>query len=245
MSRVAMSYEVITRSLAPRDVARARFRSAARRRGGRGPAARVRNVRPRGPTGGSRSSGRRRASGRRRSSRTAPLRGEHRDRLHRLPEAHVVGQDRADAEVAQQAQPAVPALLEREERLGHRRRRAERLEAPVASPPASSSPERVVQRDLAELEPGVLQLDARDGADEVDDRSPRGAGRGSGARARPRTGAARASARAPGSAAPSQRRAPRAPASVSVVSPIASCQSKRASASVVSRPLERRRRSWR
>ena len=99
-----------------------------------------------------------------------PLGGQHRDRLHGLAEPHVVGEDGADPEVAEEPQPAVAALLEREERLRHRGGRAERL---VASLVASGEQraEGVVERDLAELEPRILELDARDGADEVDDRA--------------------------------------------------------------------------
>ena len=51
---------------------------------------------------------------------------EHRDRLHRLAQTHVVGEDRADAEIAEQPQPAVAALLEREQVELHRRRGRER-----------------------------------------------------------------------------------------------------------------------
>src|SRR4029450_1226768 len=43
------------------------------------------------------------------------LRDERRDRLHRLAEAHVVGEDPAGPEVAGQPEPAVPGLLERQE----------------------------------------------------------------------------------------------------------------------------------
>ena len=103
-------------------------------------------------------------------SELLPLGCEHRDRLNGLPEAHVVGEDRADAEVAEHPQPAVPALLEREERLGHRGGGPERLEAP-RFPAGEEIAQRVVERDLAQLQPGVLQLDARDGAHEVDDRA--------------------------------------------------------------------------
>ncbi len=62
-----------------------------------------------------------------------PLGGQHRDRLHGLAEPHVVGEDGADPEVAEQPQPAVAALLEREERLRHRRRGAEGLVAPLVA----------------------------------------------------------------------------------------------------------------
>jgi hypothetical protein len=59
------------------------------------------------------------------------LRLEHRDRLHRLPEPHIVGENRADPEIAEHAQPAVPLLLEREQVVPHPRRRAARAEARV------------------------------------------------------------------------------------------------------------------
>ena len=58
---------------------------------------------------------------------------QHRDRLDGLAEPHVVGEDRADPEVAEEPQPAVAALLEREQRLGHRRGRAERLVVPLVA----------------------------------------------------------------------------------------------------------------
>ena len=94
-------------------------------------------------------------------------------------------------------------------------------------------PEAVVERDLAELEPGVLELDARDGPDEVDDGSLAAAieeeQRPLDLGAAQRVPAARGS----GSAAPWRRRARSSSSSVSVVSPIASFQSNRASASVV------------
>ena len=96
-----------------------------------------------------------------------PLRGQHRDRLDRLAEAHVVGEDRADPEVAEEPQPAVAALLEREQWLGHRRRRRKRLVVPLVAA-VEQRAERVVEDDVAELEPGVLELDARDRPDEVD-----------------------------------------------------------------------------
>ena len=101
-------------------------------------------------------------------SELLPLRGQHRDRLDGLPEPHVVGEDRADPEVAEEPQPAVPALLEREERLGHRRRRAERLVVPLVAT-VEQCGEGIVELDVAELETRVLELDARDGSHEVDD----------------------------------------------------------------------------
>ncbi len=98
------------------------------------------------------------------------LGGEHRDRLNGLAEAHVVGEDRTDPEVAEEPQPAVPACLEREEGKRHRRRRGQRLEAPFVSAREERA-EAVVERDLAQLEPRVLDLDSRDRADEIDDGS--------------------------------------------------------------------------
>ena len=100
-------------------------------------------------------------------ARVLPLRRQHRDRLHRLAEAHVVGEDRADAEVAEQPQPAVAALLEREERMRHRCRRGQRPEAALAG--VEECGERLVERHLAELDPGFVRLEPRDGAHEVDD----------------------------------------------------------------------------
>ena len=101
------------------------------------------------------------------------LRDEHRDRLHRLAEAHVVGQDRADPEVAEEPQPAVAALLEGEEVELHRGRRRQRAEAPLAV--AEQLRERRVERHLAELEPRLVGLEAGDGADELDDPGARAA----------------------------------------------------------------------
>ena len=99
---------------------------------------------------------------------------DHRDRLHRLAEAHVVGEDRADPEVAEHPQPAVAALLERKELELHRGGRRTRAEA-RCSPPSSSVGERRVERDLAELEPRLVGLEPRDGADEIDDPGARAA----------------------------------------------------------------------
>ena len=100
-------------------------------------------------------------------ARVLPLRRQHRDRLHRLAEAHVVGEDRADAEVAEQPQPAVAALLEREERMRHRGRRGQRPEAALAG--LEECGERFVERDLAELDPGLVGLEPGDRAHEIDD----------------------------------------------------------------------------
>ena len=98
---------------------------------------------------------------------------EHRDRLHRLAEPHVVGQDRADPEVAEQPQPAVAALLEGEEVELHRGGRRQRAEAPLAVP--EQLRERPIERHLAELEPRLVGLEAGDGADELDDPGARAA----------------------------------------------------------------------
>ena len=169
MSRVAMSYEVITTSLE---------RATSHELGAGEPLAAVVEVdaqrrrepldlpRPL-PGDAHRADDERGAE--RLDAELLPLRGEHRDRLDRLAEPHVVGEDRADPEVAEQPQPAVAALLEREERLGHRSRRAERLVVPFVAA-VEQRGERVVEDDVAELEPRVLELDARDGAHEVDDR---------------------------------------------------------------------------
>ena len=96
-----------------------------------------------------------------------PLGREHRDRLHGLAEAHVVGEDRTDAEIAEHPQPAVAALLEREELMRHRRRRRECLEPPLVVPEERG--ERLVERDLAELEAGLVGVETRHRADELDD----------------------------------------------------------------------------
>ena len=96
-----------------------------------------------------------------------PLGDEHRDRLHRLAEAHVVGEDRADAEVAEHPQPTVAAFLERKERERHRGRSREGLEVPVAA--LQQLGERRVERDLAQHEPSLVGVEARDGADELHD----------------------------------------------------------------------------
>ena len=70
-----------------------------------------------------------------------PLRDERGDRLHGLAEPHVVGEDPADPEVAQQAEPAVAALLEREEVVAHARRGRQRAE-----PALSRRGEQLVER---------------------------------------------------------------------------------------------------
>ena len=95
------------------------------------------------------------------------LGGEHRDRLDGLPEAHVVGQDPADPEIAEHPQPAVAALLEREERELHRGGRRQRPEAVIAV--LEQIRERCVEGDLSELEPCLLRLEPRHRADELDD----------------------------------------------------------------------------
>ena len=92
---------------------------------------------------------------------------EHRDRLHRLPEAHVVGQDPAHPEVAEQPQPAVTALLEREEVELHRGRSGEGAEAPVAV--AQELCQGRVEGHVAELEAGLVCLEPRDRPDELHD----------------------------------------------------------------------------
>ena len=98
------------------------------------------------------------------------LGGQHGYCLHGLAESHVVGEDRADSEVAEQPEPTVTALLEREEGMRHRPRCAEGLVAPVVVA-GEQRAKGVVELDLAELEPCILDFDSRDGADEVDDRS--------------------------------------------------------------------------
>ena len=116
-----------------------------------------------------------RADDERRSERLVagvlPLGGEHRNRLDRLAEAHVVGEDRADTEVAEQPQPAVAPLLEREERMGHRRRRRQRAEAALAR--VEQGRERLVERDLTELDARFVGLQPGDRADELDDADAR------------------------------------------------------------------------
>ncbi len=107
------------------------------------------------------------------TARLLALRDEHRDRLHRLAEAHVVRQDRADPEVAEEPQPAVAALLEGEEVELHRGGRRQRPEAPLAVP--EQLRERPIERHLAELEPRLVGLEAGDGADELDDPGARAA----------------------------------------------------------------------
>ena len=94
-----------------------------------------------------------------------PLRHDHRDRLHGLPEPHVVGEHAADPEVAEEAKPAVPCLLERVQLVLHPRRCRKRLEARVA---VEHSCEALVERHLAELEPVVVDREPRGRADEVD-----------------------------------------------------------------------------
>ena len=116
ISRVAMSYEVTTTS----DSAAAR---RARRRQPAGAVVEVDAERGREaldllhplPGDAHRADDERRAE--RVGAGLLALGDEHRDRLHGLSEAHVVGEDRADAEVAEHAQPAVAALLEREQRM--------------------------------------------------------------------------------------------------------------------------------
>ena len=96
-----------------------------------------------------------------------PLGRDHRDRLHGLPEAHVVGQNRADAEIAEHPQPAVAALLERKERKGHRRRRRQRAEAPFVV--GEQICERLVELHLTELETRLIGIESRHRAHELDD----------------------------------------------------------------------------
>jgi hypothetical protein len=95
------------------------------------------------------------------------LGGDHRNRLHRLAEAHVVRKDRADAEVPEQPQPAVATLLEREERVRHRRRCRQGAEAPLVG--VEQRRERLVERDVAELDAGRVRLEPGDGAHELHD----------------------------------------------------------------------------
>ena len=110
-----------------------------------------------------------RADDERRAERTGAvllaLGDDHRDRLHRLPETHVVGEHAADPEVAEQPQPAVARLLERVELVLHRRRRRQRLEARV---PVEHPGEPLVERHLAEHEPVLVDREPRRGADEID-----------------------------------------------------------------------------
>ena len=112
-----------------------------------------------------------RADDERRAEGVAPevlaLGRDHRDRLHRLAEAHVVGEDRADPEVAEHPQPAVAALLERKELELHRGRR--RAGAKALLVVVEERGERRVERDLAELDTRLVRLETRDGADEIDD----------------------------------------------------------------------------
>ena len=209
-SRVAMSYEVITTSLARGD---------ARELDSGQPLAAVMDVNPQRwsepldlarPLAGDAHRADDERGAERIGAELLALRGQHRDRLHRLAEAHVVGQDRTDPEVAEQAQPAVAALLEREQRMGHRRRSPERVEVPVVA--ALEQLRRAIRRGRprrARARHPRPRCPRRPGRD----RRPilRGAGRGRAARARPRIDAGHASGRAPGSAAPSPPRAPRAP----------------------------------
>ena len=95
------------------------------------------------------------------------LGGEHRDRLHRLAQAHVVGQDRAGAEIAEQPEPAVAALLEREQAELHRRRGRERREAALAA--LEQVGQRSIEQDRAELDACLVGLEPGDGPHEVDD----------------------------------------------------------------------------
>ncbi len=95
------------------------------------------------------------------------LGGEHRDRLHRLAQAHVVGQDRAGSEIAEQPEPAVTALLEREQVELHRRRGRERREAALAT--LEQVGQRSIELDRAELDARLVGLEPGDGPHEVDD----------------------------------------------------------------------------
>ena len=97
-----------------------------------------------------------------------PFGDEHRDRLHGLPEAHLVGEDPTRAEIPEQPEPPVAALLEREEVVAHARRRRARLVAALVA--VDELGERVVERDAAELEPCLVGLDAGERAGEIDDR---------------------------------------------------------------------------
>ena len=88
------------------------------------------------------------------------------DRLHGLPEAHVVGEDPADPQVAEEAEPPVPALLEAEQVVTHPLGSGEWAIAPVVG----TGQERVevcVEPDLAELDTRLVGLEARDGPDEL------------------------------------------------------------------------------
>ena len=93
---------------------------------------------------------------------------ERRDRLHGLPEAHVVRQDPARPEVAEQPQPAVAALLEREEVVPHPGGRRERPEAALVRP-GEELVEAVVERTSPSSTPASSVSSPADGADEVDD----------------------------------------------------------------------------
>ena len=165
-----------------------------------------------------------------------PLGGEHRDRLHRLAEAHVVGEDGADPEVAEQPQPAVTALLEREERLRHRRRRAEgvkrRSSSPAMSAPSVSSSVTSPSSRPASSSSIPETARTRSTTDPSRRRSRKSSAFSTSER---RSACQRPPIRISGSLAAASSISS---SSVSVVSPIASFQSNRARASVVSRPLE-------
>ena len=156
-----------------------------------------------------------RAHDERRPERLRPgflaLRHEHRDRLHRLPQAHVVGQDRPDPEIAEHPQPPVPLLLEREQVVPHPRRRPARPEARVLA--GEQLVERAVELHRAQLEPRLVGLEARHRPHELDEADdPGAAARGSAARAsrRPRAPPASGPRPArPGSSPPRARAAPR------------------------------------
>ena len=171
-----------------------------------------------------------------------PLGGEHRDRLDGLPEAHVVGQDPADAEVAEHPQPAVAALLEREEREAHRGGRRQRAEAVIAV--LEQVRERRVERDLAELEPRLVRLEPADRADELDDPGVlptpvvrrRSRNRSAFSTSDRRSACQRPATRTNGSFAAARSASS---CSLRTTSPSASFQSKVASDAVERRPLDR------
>ena len=103
------------------------------------------------------------------------------------------------------------ALLERKEVVTHPAGVREGPEAPLARP-GEELVEALVEADLAQLDPGLVRLQASDGADELDD--PGGAApavQEPERSARPPMREARATCRAGGSAAPSQPRARAAP----------------------------------
>ena len=62
------------------------------------------------------------------------LRGDERQELDRLAQAHVVGQDAAQAQVAQEGEPRKPALLVGPQRPGEARGRRHRRQPPVGLP---------------------------------------------------------------------------------------------------------------